>query len=203
MEVIHPSVSPSHRFCPACGEALVGNPRFCASCGTDVRSVGAIVPPERRLEPHGTIGDSFVATAPPSSRPGKPWSLIVPLIAAGLVIVLLGGWLFLVNGHLHDTQAALAGEKTRVTNLNERVSSLNTQISGLKSEKSQLQTQNSSLNSAMIDCKDAAIKARTVLNVVGKVFRGTASFYDYRTSLTASNRSWSVCRTEASTNGDL
>jgi hypothetical protein len=129
--------------------------------------------------------------------------LIVPLIAAGLVIVLLAGWLLLLNGHLSDTKAALAGEKSQVTKLNGRISSLNTQVSGLKSEKGHLQTQNSSLNSAMIDCKDAAVKARAVLSVVGAVFRGTASFYDYKATLAASNHSWSVCRTEASSNGAL
>jgi hypothetical protein len=204
MEVIHPSVSPSHRFCPSCGEVLAGDPRFCASCGTDVRSVAAIVPPERRLEPQGTIGDSVVAAAPPTSRPSKPWSLIAPLIAAGLVIILLVGWLFLVNGHLSDTKAALAGEKSRVTKLNGRISSLNTQVSGLKSEKSNLQTQNSSLNSAMADCQDAASKARTAYHVFFEYFfRGTASYYDGLTAAKVADRAWSVCRTEASTNGAI
>jgi predicted nucleic acid-binding Zn ribbon protein len=203
VEVIRPSVSPGHRFCPSCGEELAGDPRFCASCGTDVRSVAAIAPPERRLESERTIGDSVLVAAPPSSRPSKPWSLIVPLIAAGLVIVLLAGWLFSTSGHLNDTRSALAAANSHITKLKGNVSSLSTQVSGLKSEKGNLQTQNSSLNSAMIDCKDAAVKARAVLNVVGAVFRGTASYYDYRATLAASNRSWSVCRTEASSNGAL
>jgi len=203
MEVIHPSVSQGRRFCPSCGETLASDPRFCPSCGTDVRSVAAIVPPERRLDPQGTVGDSIVAAAPPSSRPSKPWSLIVPLIAAGLVILLLAGWLFSVNGHLSNTRAALAGEKSRVTKLSERISSLNTQVSGLKSEKGDLQTQNSSLNSAMIDCRDAASKTREVLRVLYQAFLGNASLYDFRTAAKASNRAWSVCRTEASSNGAI
>jgi hypothetical protein len=204
MEVIHPSVSPGHRFCPSCGEGLAGDPRFCPSCGTDVRSVAAIAPPEPRVEHQPIVGDSIVPSPPPSSRPSKPWSLIVPLIAAGLVVVLLSGWLFLVNSHLSDTKAALAGEKSRVTKLNGRISSLDTQVSGLKGEKSNLQTQNSSLNSAMIDCKEAASKARTAFSVffLG-YFKGTASYYDVQTAFRESNHAWSVCRTEASTNGAL
>jgi hypothetical protein len=203
MEVIRPSVSPGHRFCPSCGEVLAGDPRFCASCGTDVRSVAAIAPPERRLEPQGTIGDSVVAAAPPSSRPSKPWSLIVPLIAAGLVILLLAGWLFSVNGHLSNTKAALAGEKSRNTKLNGRISSLNTQVSGLKSEKSNLQTQNSSLSSAMSDCQDAANKGLTAFSAFQEFLRGTASVYDVLTTEKEANRSLSVCRTEARTNGAI
>jgi hypothetical protein len=128
--------------------------------------------------------------------------LIVPLIAAGLVIVLLAGWLFLVNGYLSNTKAALAGEKSRNTKLDGRISSLNTQVSGLKSEKSNLQTQISSLNAAMIDCKDAANKARTAFSVFVKgYFHGTASYYDIQTAFRESNHAWSVCQTEANTNG--
>ena len=93
MEVIRPSVSPARRFCPSCRAPLAGVPRFCPSCGTDVRSVAAIAPPERRLDPQGAMGDSVVAAAAPSSRPSKPWNLIVPLIAAGLVILSLAVWL--------------------------------------------------------------------------------------------------------------
>jgi hypothetical protein len=202
MEVIHPSVRPGHQFCPSCGEALAGDPRFCPSCGTDVRSVAAIVPPERRLEPQGTIGDSVLA-APPSSRPGKPWSLIVPLIAAGLVIVLLAGWLLLVNGHLSNTRAALAGEKSRVTKLNDRISSLNTQVSGLKNEKSNLQTQNSSLKSALTDCKDAANKVLAAFKAFDEFLRGTTSFSDAVTAGRESDRALLMCRTEARTNGAI
>lgn len=117
MEVIHPSVSPGRRFCPSCHETLAGDLRFCPSCGTDVRSVAAIVPPERRLDPQGAIAGPVVAATPPSSRPGKPWSLIVPLVAAGLVLVLLAAWLFSVNGHLSNTTEELASEKSRVTKL--------------------------------------------------------------------------------------
>jgi len=168
-----------------------------------VRSVAAITLPERRLEPQGTIGDSVVPGAPPSSRPSKPWSLIVPLIAAGLVIVLLAGWLLFVNGHLSDTRAALAGEKSRVTKLNDRISSLNTQVSGLKNEKSNLQTQNSSLNSAMTDCKDAANKGLTAFKAFDEFLRGTASVYDAVTAGKEADRALSVCRTEARTNGAI
>jgi hypothetical protein len=207
MEVIHPSVSPSRRSCPSCGETLAGYPRFCPSCGTDVRSVAAIVPPERRLDPQATIGGPVVATAPPtappSSRPSKPWSLIVPLIAAGIVILLLAGWNFSVNGHLSNTRAALAGEKSRVTKLNERISSLNTQVSGLKSEKSDLQTQNSSLTSAMIDCREAASKTRGVFRLLNQISQGNASLDDLRAAGKEANRAWFVCRTEASTNGAI
>ena len=203
MEVIHPSVSPGHRFCPSCGEALAGDPRFCASCGTDVRSVATIVPPERRLDPQGTMGDSVVAAALPSARPSKPWSLIVPLIASGLVFVLLAGWLFLVNGHLSSTRAALAAGKSRVTKLNERISSLNTQVSGLKSEKSNLQTQNASLNSAMTDCRDAANQGLTAFRAFQEFLRGTASLYDVLTTTKEADRALSVCRTEANSNGAI
>jgi len=203
MEVIHPSVGPGRRSCPSCGETLAGYPRFCPSCGTDVRSVAAIVPSERRLDPQATIRDPVVATAPPSSRPSKPWSLIVPLIAAGIIILLLAGWLFSVNGQLSNTRAALAGEKSRVTKLNERISSLNTQVSGLKSEKSDLQTQNSSLTSAMIDCKDAASKTRGIFRLLNQISQGNGSLDDLRAAGKEANRAWFVCRTEASTNGAL
>ena len=203
MEVIHPSVSPGRRFCPSCHATLLGNPRFCPSCGTDVRSVAAIVPPERRLDPQGAIGGSAVAAAPPSSRPSKPWNLIVPLIAAGLVILLLAAWLFSVNGNLNDTKAALEGEKSRVTKLNGRISSLNTQVSKLKSEKTDLQTQNSSVTSAMLDCKDAATKIRGIFRLLNQFSRGDASLEDLRTAGKEANRAWFECRTEASTNGAL
>ena len=203
MKVIHPSVSPGRRFCPSCHETLAGDLRFCPSCGTDVRSVAAIVPPERRLDPLGAIGGPVVAAAPPSSRPSKAWNLIVPLIAAGLVLVLLAAWLFSVNAQLGDTKAALAGEESRVTKLNGRISSLNTQVSKLKSEKSDLQTQNSSLTSAMLDCRDAASKTRGIFRLLNQISQGNASLEDLRAAGKEANRAWFECRTEASTNGAL
>jgi hypothetical protein len=168
-----------------------------------VRSVAAIVPPERRLDPQGAIGGSAVAAAPPSSRPSKPWNLIVPLIAAGLVILSLAVWLFSVNGQLSDTKAALEGEESRVTKLNGRISSLDTQVSKLKSEKTDLQTQNSSVTSAMLDCKDAATKIRGIFRLLNQISRGDASLEDLRTAGKQANRAWFECRTEASTNGAL
>ena len=203
MEVIHPSVSPGRRICPSCQATLLGNPRFCPSCGTDVRSVAAIAPPERRLDPQGAMGDSVVAAAPASSRPSKPWNIIVPLIAAGLIILSLAAWLFSVNGQLSDTKAALAGEESRVTKLNGRISSLNTQVSKLKSEKNDLQTQNSSVTSAMLDCRDAAGKTRGIFRLLGQFSRGDASLEDLRAAGKEANRAWFECRTEASTNGAL
>jgi chromosome segregation ATPase len=125
--------------------------------------------------------------------------LIVPLIAAGLVLALLAAWLFSVNGQLSDTRAALAGEESRVTKLNGRVSALNTQVSKLKSEKSDLQSQNSSLTSAMLDCRDAASKTRGIFRLLNQ----NASLEDLRAAGKEANRAWFECRTEASSNGAL
>jgi hypothetical protein len=203
MEVIHPSVRPRHQFCPSCGEALAGDPRFCPSCGTDVRSSPAIAPPERRLEHQPIAGDSAFPTPPPSSRQGRPWGMIIPLVAAGLVIVLLAGWLVSMNGRLNSTKTALQAEQSHVTRLNGKVSSLSTQIDGLKGQKSTLETQVSSLNGALVDCKEAANTGLTAYNVFVKFFRGTASVYDLRTAVDEANRALSVCRTEARTNGAI
>jgi hypothetical protein len=203
MEVIHPSVRPGHQFCPSCGEALAGDPRFCPSCGTDVRSAPAIAPPERRLEHQPIAGDSAFPTPPPSSRQGRPWGMIIPLVAAGLVIVLLAGWLVSMNGRLNSTKTALQAEQSHVTRLNGKVSSLSTQIDGLKGQKSTLETQVSSLNGALVDCKEAANTGLTAYNVFVKFFRGTASVYDLRTAVDEANRALSVCRTEARTNGAI
>ncbi len=180
--------------CLSCGEAFEGNPRFCPNCAA----------PQRPLEPRRTISDSFAATALPSPRArANPWSLIIPLIAAGLVIILLAGWLVSGNGHLNHTRTALAAEQARVTNLNGQVSSLTSQVKDLTAENNDLQTQNSSLNSAMIDCKDAASKIGTVLVVVDRIFQGTASYYDFQSSVATAERSMSVCRAEAATNGSF
>lgn len=203
MEVIRPSVSPGHRFCPSCGEGLAGDPRFCPSCGTDIRSVAAIAPLERRVEHQPIAGDSVVPTPPPSSRHGRPWGMIIPLVAAGLVIVLLAGWLVSMNGRLNRTKTALQAEQSHVTKLNGKVSSLSTQVDDLKSQKSTLETQVSSLNAALADCKEAANTGLTAFNVFIEFFRGTASLYDLRTSTNEADRALSVCRTEARSNGAL
>lgn len=203
MEVIRPSVSPGRRFCPSCGEALAGDPRFCPSCGTDVHSVAAIASPERRVEYQGTAEDSVVPTPPPSPRQGRPWGMFIPLVAAGLVIILLAGWLVSMNGSLNRTKTALRAEQSRVTKLNGKVSSLSTQVDGLKSEKNTLQTQNSSLDAALVDCKEAANKGLTAFNVLIQALRGTASLYDFRTTTNEADRALSLCRTEANSNGAI
>jgi len=203
MEVIRPSVSPGHRYCPSCGEGLAGDSRFCPSCGTDVRSVAAIAPPERRLEHQPIAGSSVFPTPPPSSRQVKPWGMIIPLVAAGLVIVLLAGWLVSMNGRLNSTKTALQAEHSHVTKLNGKVSSLSTQVDGLKGQKSTLEIQVSSLNAALADCKEAANTGLTAFRVLVDYFRGTASLYDFRTSANEADRALSVCRTEARTNGAI
>jgi chromosome segregation ATPase len=129
--------------------------------------------------------------------------VIIPLVAAGLVIVLLAGWLVSMNGRLNSTKTALQAEQSHVTRLNGKVSSLSTQIDGLKGQKSTLETQVSSLNGALVDCKEAANTGLTAYNVFVKFFRGTASVYDLRTAVDEANRALSVCRTEARTNGAI
>ena len=203
MEVIHPSVNPGQRSCPSCGEAIAGRSRFCPSCGTEVRSPVVIPGPQPRLEPQSVVGDSLVVSKSSPSHGGKLWSVTVPLIATGLIIVLLAGSIVLLNGKLGSAKSALAGARARVTNLNGKVSSLDSRLDTLKDEKSKLEAQNSSLTSAMVDCKDAASKTREVLRVLSQVFQGKTSVSEYRTSAKEAYRDWTVCRTEASTNGAI
>jgi uncharacterized membrane protein YvbJ len=202
MEVVRPrSATPARRFCPACGATLEGDPRFCSGCGTDLHSLAATTP-EPRPEAQKVAPDSFAAS-PPSPRQAKPWAWIIPLVAAGLAIVLLAGLFASTNGRLTDTRTSLTAAQGRANTLNDKLESSNSQVETLKGEKSSLQTENSSLRSSMVDCKDAASKARAVFAVVASAFRGTASYYDVRTAFKDSNRAWSVCRTEASSNGAI
>jgi len=202
MEVIRPRVSPG-RFCPSCGEALAGDPRFCPSCGTDVRPGAAVGFLERRVEQQGIAGDQVVRTAPPSPRKRSPWGVIIPLVAAGLVIILLAGWLVSMNGRLNRTKTALEAEQSHVTKLNGKVSSLRTQVDDLTAEEDTLQTQNDSLQAALIDCKQAANKAITTFRVFLQATIGRASVYDFRTSANEADRALSLCRTEANSNGAI
>ncbi len=194
----HPSAG-GHRFCLGCGEEIQGNPRFCGNCGTEVQSLGAS---QLRSAPQGVMDDAFAASAS-SPSPRKPWALIVPLIAAGLVMLLLAGWLVSTSGHLNDTKKQLAAERSRVSSLNRQASRLDSQVNGLTADKEDLQTQSSSLSTAMTDCKEAAGKMRMVMVVASRVLQGTASPYDVRTAAKAAQRAWSVCKTEAATNGSF
>lgn len=202
MEVIRPRVSPG-RFCPSCGEALAGDPRFCPSCGTDVRSGAAVGFLGRRVEQQSIAGDQVVPTAPPSPRKRSPWGMMVPLVVAGLVIILLAGWLVSMNGRLSRTKTALQAEQSRVTKLNGKVSSLSTQVDDLTTEEDTLRTQNDSLQAALVDCKQAANKATTTFRIFIQASLGTASVYDFRTAVREADRALSLCRTEANSNGAI
>jgi multidrug resistance efflux pump len=129
--------------------------------------------------------------------------LIISLIAAGVVIVALGGWLLLANVDLEDTKASLAAAKSRTAKLDRRVESMASQIDSLEDEKSELETQNTSLNSAMIDCKDAANAIRRVFRVGYQNSVGNASIQDYRNAWKDANRAWILCRAGASSNGAI
>ena len=203
MEVIHPSVNPGQRSCPSCGEALAGRPRFCPSCGTDVRLPAVLPGPQTRREPQSVVSDSLAMSKSPPGRGGKTWSVTIPVIATGLIIVLLAGSIVVLNGKVGMAQSSLAAARARVASLNRKVSSLDSRLETLKDEKSKLETQNSSLTSAMVDCKAAASKTRGVLRTAYKVSQGNATVSDIRTAARDANRAWSVCRTEASTNGAL
>jgi cell division protein FtsB len=140
---------------------------------------------------------------PPSARPRRRWALIISLIAAGVVIVALGGWLVLANANLDDTEGSLAAAKSRAAKLDKKVESMASQIDSLEDEKSDLETQNTSLNSAMIDCKDAANALRRVFRVGYQSSLGNASIQDYRNAWKDANRTWILCRAGASSNGAI
>ncbi|HEY3212193.1 MAG TPA: zinc ribbon domain-containing protein [Actinomycetota bacterium] len=202
MEVIHPSVNAGQRSCPSCGEALAGKPRFCPSCGTEVRSPVVIPGPQPLVEPQSNVADSPVVSKS-SSHGGKLWTMIVPLVATSLIIVLLAGSVVWLNGKLGTTKSALAGARGRVTNLNGKVSSLDSRLDTLKVEKSKLEAQNSSLTSAMVDCKDAASKTREIFRLLSQLRQGNASLDDLRAAGREADRAWFVCRTEANSNGAI
>jgi hypothetical protein len=203
MEVIHPSVNPGQRSCPSCGEALAGRPRFCPSCGTDVRPPVMTLGPQPRLESQSVVGDSPAVSTSSPGRGGKTWSVTIPVIATGLIIALLAGSIVVLNGKVGAAQSSLAAARARVASLNRKVSSLDSRLETMKDEKTKLETQNSSLTSAMVDCKAAASKTRAVFRVVYQASQGKATASDYRTAAREADRAWSVCRTEASTNGAL
>jgi hypothetical protein len=203
MEVIHPSVRPGQRSCPSCGEALEGRPRFCPSCGTEVRPPAVLPGPQTRWEPQSVVGDSPAVSKSSPGPGGKTWSVTIPVIATGLIIVLLAGSIVVLNGKVGIAQSSLAAARARVASLNRKVSSLDSRLETMKDEKSKLETQNSSLTSAMVDCKAAASKTRAVFRVAYQLSQGKATASDYRTAAREANRAWSVCSTEASTNGAL
>jgi cell division protein FtsB len=202
MEVIHPrSAGLTHRSCPTCGEALDVDARVCRVCGTQVASGEA-----RTLREPGqlhALSNNPMPAPPPSARPRRRWALIISLIAAGVVIVALGGWLVLANVDLEDTKASLAAAKSRTAKLDRKVESMASQIDSLEDEKSELETQNTSLNSAMIDCKDAANATRRVFRVGYQNSVGNASIQDYRIAWKEANRAWILCRAGASSNGAI
>lgn len=202
MEVIHPrSAGLTHRSCPTCGEALDVDARVCRVCGTEVPSGEA-----RTLREPGqlhALSSNPMPAPPPSARPRRRWALIIPLIAAGVVIAVLGGWLVLANVDLEDTKASLAAAKSRTAKLDRKVKSMASQIDSLEDEKSELETQNTSLNSAMIDCKDAANATRRVFRVGYQNSLGNASIQDYRNAWKDANRAWILCRAGATSNGAI
>jgi uncharacterized membrane protein YvbJ len=202
MEVIRPRVSPG-QFCPSCGEALGGDPRFCPSCGTDVRSAATMGFLERRVEQQSIASDPVVPTSRPSPRKRPPWGMIIPIVAAGLVIILLAGWLVSMNGRLNHTKTALQAEQSQVTKLNGKVSSLSSQVDDLTAEENTLQNQNDSLKAALVDCKQAANKATATFKVFIQGILGNASLYDFRTTVNEADRALSLCRTEANSNGAI
>jgi septal ring factor EnvC (AmiA/AmiB activator) len=140
---------------------------------------------------------------PPSDRPRRRWALIIPLIAAGAAIVVLGGWLVLANANLDDKEASLKAAKSRTAKLDRKVESMASQIDSLEDEKTELETQNTSLNSAMIDCKDAANATRRVFRVGYQNSVGNASIQEYRNAWKDANRAWILCRAGASSNGAI
>ena len=202
MEVIKPrSGGLTHRSCPTCGGALDVDARVCRVCGTEVASGEA-----RTLREPGqlhALSSNPMPAPPPSARPRRRWALIIPLIAAGVVIVVLGGWLVLANIDLEDTKASLAAAKSRTAKLDRKVESMASQIDSLEDEKSELETQNTSLNSAMIDCKDAANSLRRVFRVGYRNSLGNASIQDYRNAWKDANRAWILCRAGATSNGAI
>jgi hypothetical protein len=204
MEVTSPQIGPARRSCPACGETLIGNPRFCRSCGTEVasREADAIRTPGWDLR-RPSIEPTAASAPAPSVGPRRPWGMIASLIGAGMVIVLLATWLVTTNGTVNDTKASLAAATSRISHLNGKVSSLTSEVDSLEDEKSDLETQNSSLTTAMTDCKDAASKTRKVIKLSIQNFLGTASVSDVRDALKESDRAWSVCQVEASSNGAI
>ena len=202
MDVIHPrSAGLTHRSCPTCGQALDVDARVCRVCGTEVASLEA-----RTLREPGqlhALSNNPMPAPPPSARPRRRWALIIPLIAAGVVIAVLGGWVVLANVDLEDTKASLAAAKSRTTKLDRKVESMASQIDSLENEKSDLDTQNTSLNSAMIDCEDAANKSRRVLRVLFQSSVGNASLQDYRNAWKDASRAWILCRAGATSNGAI
>jgi uncharacterized OB-fold protein len=202
MEVIKPRRGDlTHRSCPTCGGALAVDARVCRVCGTEVASGEA-----RTLREPGqlhALSSNPMPAPPPSARPRRRWALIIPLIAAGVVIVVLGGWLVLANVDLEDTKASLAAAKSRTAKLDRKVESMASQIDVLEDEKSELETQNTSLNSAMIDCKDAANSLRRVFRVGYQNSLGNASIQDYRNAWKDANRAWILCRAGATSNGAI
>jgi multidrug resistance efflux pump len=144
-----------------------------------------------------------MAAPPPSARPRLRWALIIPLIGAGFVIALLGGWLVLANANLDDKEASLKAAKSRTAKLDRKVESMASQIDSLEDEKTELETQNTSLNSAMIDCKDAANATRRVFRVGYQNSLGNASMQDYRNAWKDADRAWILCRAGASSNGAI
>jgi hypothetical protein len=202
MEVINPrSGGLTHRSCPTCGGALDVDARVCRVCGTEVASGEA-----RSLWEPGrlhALSSNPMPAPPPSARPRRRWTLIIPLIGAGVVIVVLSGWLVLANVDLEDTKASLAAAKSRTAKLDRKVESMASQIDGLEDEKSELETQNTSLNSAMIDCKDAANYLRRVFRVGYQSSLGNASIQDYRNAWKDANRAWILCRAGATSNGAI
>jgi cell division protein FtsB len=202
MEVIHPRrAGLTHRSCPTCGEALDVGARVCRVCGTEVASGEARA--AREPGQLHALSNNPMPAPPPSARPRRRWALIIPLIAAGFVIAVLGGWLVLANANLDDKEASLKAAKSRTAKLDRKVESMASQIDSLEDEKTELETQNTSLNSAMIDCKDAANATRRVFRVGYQNSIGNASIQDYRDAWKDAGRAWILCRAGASSNGAI
>ena len=202
MEVIHPrSAGLTHRSCPTCGETLDIGARVCRVCGTEVASGQA-----RTVREPGqlhALSTNPMPAPPPSARPRRRWALIIPLIAAGAAIAVLGGGLVLANATLDDKEASLKAAKSRTVKLDRKVESMASQIDSLEDEMSELETQNTSLNSAMVDCKDAANATRRVFRVGYQSSVGNASIQDYRDAWKDAIRAWFLCRAGASSNGAI
>jgi hypothetical protein len=190
----------THPSCPTCGGALDVDARVCRVCGTEVASGARTLREPGQLH---ALSNNPMPAPPPSARPRRRWALIIPLIAAGVVILVLGGWLVLANVDLEDRKASLAAAKSRTAKLDRKVESMASQIDSLEDETSELETQNTSLNSAMIDCKDAANSLRRVFRVGYQNSLGNASIQDYRNAWKDANRAWILCRAGATSNGAI
>ena len=183
----------SHR-CPVCGTMARVSQQFCGSCGAKMPTSPTPIPPKPALVPSSAVAEPpRTVRAPKKALVG--WVVAALAFAAGLGV-------FLVE------HSALSEEKTsnrrlaaRVAAVESKNSKLNEKIESATEESTALRGENDTLETAVTDCRDAAVQMQKVITSLYALGNGRITLADWRSKVRTARTAMGVCRSEAQSSG--